>query len=108
MTLERIDVLVVDDDAAIRTMLCRALQHRGMVCREARDGIEALQSLESGDCAVILLDLMMPRMDGHAFIDRFSGSPEYGQRPIIFALSASDFSDLRRARADAVHALIRE
>ncbi|MEW6160110.1 MAG: response regulator, partial [Verrucomicrobiota bacterium] len=63
------EVLVVEDDAVIREMLRRALtKERWQVC-EAENGLVALERLKSSQPAVILLDLMMPQMDGFEFLD---------------------------------------
>ena len=108
MALSQVDVLIVDDDAAIRVMLRKSLQRLGLVCSEARDGVEALECLEKINCAVILLDLLMPRLNGHGFIEQFVGARKQDQFPIVFALSASGEEELRRCRADAVHAVVRK
>ena len=57
-------ILVVDDDASVRAMLGYVLDDEGYVVREAEDGAEALEELlvDPPDCMV--LDLMMPRIDG--------------------------------------------
>ncbi|HEY7126163.1 MAG TPA: response regulator [Ktedonobacterales bacterium] len=57
-------VLVVDDDAAIRKMLVDVLSLEGFSAETARDGREALALLEASNYQVVLLDLMMPIMDG--------------------------------------------
>lgn len=57
-------VLIVDDDAAIRKMLVDVLSLEGFAAETARDGREALALLEAGSYQVVLLDLMMPIMDG--------------------------------------------
>jgi CheY-like chemotaxis protein len=56
--------LVVDDDVAIRLLVTRILERRDFVVDSARDGAEAIQKLASEPYDVILLDLMMPRVDG--------------------------------------------
>jgi len=58
------DVLVVDDDTGTREMLRRALTREGWKVREAPDGVAGLEEAMRARPAVILLDLMMPRMDG--------------------------------------------
>jgi DNA-binding response OmpR family regulator len=57
-------ILVVDDDASVRAMLGYVLDDEGYLVREAEDGAEALEELlvDPPDCMV--LDLMMPRVDG--------------------------------------------
>jgi CheY-like chemotaxis protein len=56
--------LVVDDDVAIRVLVTHILQRRDFEVESARDGIEAIEKLATGSYDVILLDLMMPRVDG--------------------------------------------
>jgi CheY-like chemotaxis protein len=108
MALTQVDVLIVDDDAGIRLMLRKALQRFDLICSEARDGVEALHCLQTINCAVILLDLKMPRLNGHEFIEQFTATRTTDQRPVVFALSASGEDELRRSRADAVHAIVRK
>jgi len=57
-------VLVVDDDDAIRTLVERVLRREKFEVHSARDGHEAIEKLSRHDYATILLDLMMPRIDG--------------------------------------------
>jgi DNA-binding response OmpR family regulator len=57
-------VLVVDDDDAIRTMVERVLGREGFEVDHARNGLEAIQKIARNDYGAILLDLMMPRLDG--------------------------------------------
>ena len=108
MDQAQVDVLVVDDDDAIRKMLRTVLQRQGLTVAEARDGVEALERLENIDCAVILLDLMMPRLGGHGFVERFAESRRDDQCPVIFAVSASGDDELLRVRPEAVHAVVRK
>ena len=56
--------LVVDDDVAIRLLLTRILERRDFTVDTARDGAEAIHKVTAQPYAVILLDLMMPRVDG--------------------------------------------
>jgi len=57
-------VLVVDDDASVRAMLGYILDDAGYVVREAQDGDDALDELRSRPPECMVLDLMMPRVDG--------------------------------------------
>jgi CheY-like chemotaxis protein len=57
-------VLVVDDDDAIRTMVERVLLRERFQVDCARDGHEAIEKLSQNDYGTIVLDLMMPRIDG--------------------------------------------
>ena len=60
----RIRVLIVDDEADLRTALARRLTKRGAVVSQASDGQSALDSLEQESVDVVLLDVKMPGMDG--------------------------------------------
>jgi DNA-binding response OmpR family regulator len=62
-------VLVVEDDELLREALAEVLTDDGHEVRTATNGAEALGELESWDAEVIVLDLMMPVMDGFAFRD---------------------------------------
>jgi len=61
-------VLVVDDDEAIRIMVARVLRREKYEVDSARDGFEAIEKLAKNDYGTILLDLMMPRIDGHGVL----------------------------------------
>jgi CheY-like chemotaxis protein len=60
-------VLLVEDDAAIRHVVAEALADEGYAVREATDGRRALEHLAGWQPDLIVLDLMMPGMDGRAF-----------------------------------------
>jgi CheY-like chemotaxis protein len=62
-------VLVVDDDDAIRLTVADALQDEGYQVMTATNGREALERVESGPPDAIVLDLMMPIMDGWGFLE---------------------------------------
>lgn len=61
---DRYRALVVDDDAGIRILVSRVLSRNGFQVDSARDGAEAIEKMLQHDYAVIVLDLMMPRIDG--------------------------------------------
>jgi two-component system response regulator MprA len=65
-----VNVLVVDDQEAIRATLQTALDDEGFTVECASNGQEALEILERWKPCVILLDLMMPVMDGWAFCEQ--------------------------------------
>ena len=67
MTLAR-KALVVDDDAGIRLLVRRILMRNQFEVDVARDGGEAIEKIITGDYAVIVLDVMMPRIDGVAVV----------------------------------------
>jgi two-component system response regulator PilR (NtrC family) len=62
-------VLLADDDQAIRQLVCTILQREGLEVDCVADGQEAIEKLQQHEYAVVLLDLMMPRVDGFGVVD---------------------------------------
>ena len=61
---EKKRALVVDDDDPIRAMLAKVVERQDLSVDTARDGVEAIERIDEDGYSVILLDLMMPRVDG--------------------------------------------
>jgi two-component system, chemotaxis family, chemotaxis protein CheY len=76
-------VLVVDDDPDILEALSEILEAEGFEIRRARNGKEALERLEPEPPQLILLDLMMPVMDGWEFAQRMRQKPSVANIPLI-------------------------
>lgn len=90
-------VLVVEDDDATRAMLRDMLAKEGCEVELAEDGVAALAKLDAAKPDIILLDLMMPRMDGFELVEALRARPETAAIPIV-VLTAKDLSDGERAR----------
>lgn len=58
-------ILIVDDEPRIRDLIREHLQYAGFTCEEAGDGTAALSALSQGGIDLVILDIMMPFMDGH-------------------------------------------
>jgi CheY-like chemotaxis protein len=89
--------LVVEDDPATRELLRRALEQDGWTVEEAADGAEALERIEAQPPAVILLDLMMPRLDGFEVVDRLRAHDDWRRIPVI-VVTARDLTEADRRR----------
>ena len=76
-------VLVVDDDEGIRQMLTEMLHAEGFATAQARDGHEALAVAVAQPPRVILLDLLLPDLDGFAVLGRLRGLPQTRQVPVV-------------------------
>ena len=63
-------ILVVDDEASIRTLVRTALESAGYEVTTARDGCEAIALLAASDFDLVLLDVMMPKLSGLGVIDQ--------------------------------------
>ncbi|HEX6368928.1 MAG TPA: response regulator [Longimicrobium sp.] len=90
-------VLLVDDDAVARALTRKVLEKEGWKVCEAANGVEALECLERERPNLILLDLMMPVMDGFEFAEHVRLHDEWSSIPIV-VLSARDLSAADRLR----------
>jgi CheY-like chemotaxis protein len=90
-------VLVVDDDVEVRQLLRRMLEPEGYAVVEADNGRVALERLRDGTPAVVLLDLMMPEMDGFDFVAEFRRHAAWRAIPIV-VITAKDLSREERER----------
>lgn len=87
-------ILVVDDDADIRESLVEILTSEGFSTVSAGNGREALQLLRQGSLqpCLILLDLMMPVMDGFQFLEERNKDPSLADTPVVI-ITAAGVSD---------------
>jgi GAF domain-containing protein/CheY-like chemotaxis protein len=90
-------VLVVDDDAEVRQLLRRMLESEGFAVVEAENGRVALERLGGGSPSLILLDLMMPEMDGFEFVTELRRHEGWRAIPIV-VITARDLSRDDRER----------
>ena len=99
-------VLIVEDDERTREMLRRTLQKEGWQVREAANGRLGLEQLAHGLPGLILLDLMMPEVDGFGFMQELRKRPECAQVPVI-VITAKDLTeeDRRRLSGDVARIL---
>lgn len=90
-------ILLVDDERSIRT-ICRVnLEGDGLAVTEATDGSEALEAVKEERPSLVLLDVMMPGIDGWGVAEELAADDETREIPVVF-LSA------RAAHEDRVHA----
>ena len=92
-------VLVVEDDAEMRELLQRFLQNEGWVVVEAQNGREALDRISENKPELILLDLMMPTMDGFEFLEELRKHTAWLSIPVL-VITAKDLTAEERRRLD--------
>jgi signal transduction histidine kinase/CheY-like chemotaxis protein len=92
-------VLLVEDDETTREMVRRTLEGEGWLVTEAENGRVALECLEVQTPDLILLDLMMPEMDGFEFVSRLHQREEWRSIPVI-VVTAKDLSTDDKQRLD--------
>jgi|SRR6185295_5133803 len=105
-TMNRRDVLIVDDDASLCRTLEAAVNRLGLTSDIAGDGAEALVRIAAAQYSLVLLDLVMPKVDGGEFVTELAKleavSPE---RPIILMMTAFPVND-RPELATRIQAVI--
>ena len=87
-------LLVVDDEAKIREMIRKYAEFEGHEVTEASDGFEAVRMTEEQEFDLIIMDVMMPVMDGHTATKkiRMSGHAD-AENVLIVAMTANAFAD---------------
>ena len=98
-------VLVVDDDAGIRKLLCTVLHGRGLSVDEAEDGQAALDLIETQKYGVIVLDLVMPVIDGFVVVEKLANVMP---RPVVLVISGADHGVVEQLDPAAVHGIVRK
>jgi signal transduction histidine kinase/CheY-like chemotaxis protein len=101
-------ILVVDDDAGLREILRRNLQEDGWRVLEAENGAEALDRLGQERPAAVILDLIMPVMDGFEFILRYSQVAEWLSIPVLVLTAKDPTPDERRRLEGQVVRVLRK
>jgi two-component system OmpR family response regulator len=84
------DILIVDDDPAIRSVVRVALEKAGMTVADARDGRGALQAIAENHCDLVVLDVGMPDMDGFACCRAIRANSNV---PVLFLTAQDDEID---------------
>lgn len=100
-------ILIIEDDPAIRSLLVAILRRESLEVDAAIDGIDALDKIRRTRYRVLLVDLMMPRMNGIDFIAAYSALPSCDA--VVIVTTAFDGNAVRRLAPDLasrVHAII--
>jgi len=87
LTKEKRRILVVDDEQTVRDILQRTLEKEGYDVITAANGQEALDKISQFDVSLVLLDIMMPGLDGFEVLDRI---PPYLNIPVIMLSGIRD------------------
>ncbi|KQW51347.1 MULTISPECIES: PAS domain S-box protein [unclassified Roseateles] len=94
-------VLVVDDEASSRELMCAALQAAGIEAVAVASGAEALRRLPALEPGAVVLDLMMPGIDGFQVLHELRSDPRWAELPVIvwtaLSLTAEDIEALVRS-----------
>jgi DNA-binding response OmpR family regulator len=93
--VSKLKVLVADDEPALRKLLKTNMELEGYETLEASNGAEVLECVERDNPDIILLDIMMPVMDGWEVMTALAANPEYSQKVILVSAKASDDAQLQ-------------
>jgi two-component system KDP operon response regulator KdpE len=94
---QRFIILVVDDDPDIVEAITTVLESiEDYDVRTARDGVECIQQVKEDTPDLLILDLLMPRMDGFAVVRDLRGNPRYRKLPIMILTSVREDASYRR------------
>jgi signal transduction histidine kinase/CheY-like chemotaxis protein len=89
------EILVVEDDDAIREMISRTLEKEGWTVDQAQNGRVGLERIAAATPGLILLDLMMPEMDGFEFIEALRKNESWRKIPVV-VVTAMDLGEKER------------
>jgi class 3 adenylate cyclase len=89
-------ILVVDDDRVNRTLLTRSLTASGHEVRTAENGREALEALRESPVDVVLLDIVMPELDGIGALEQIKNDADLQDVPVIMISALDDYDSVVR------------
>lgn len=97
-------ILVVDDEEDVRTLISRILAEKGYEVDQARNGEEALERLQARRPDLMVLDLMMPEVDGWEVLRRLRALPD--PPPVVIVTALGDYSALSRGIREGASAYV--
>ncbi len=98
------DVLVVDDEPYLCDLMSDVLEAEGHEVRKASNGLEALEQIRKRKPQLVLLDMMMPVMDGWEFSSKLRSNPEWADIPVV--IITADYNVPRKQHATGAKAVI--
>jgi adenylate cyclase len=97
-------VLVADDDAVIREILTSVLEQQSLHVDCAEDGRQALELMRENQYSVVLLDLLMPEMNGFEVLENLDDD----LRPVVLVVTGADQSTVAELDSRIVHGIVRK
>ena len=99
-------ILLVDDDPRLVNIVAMYLNIEGYEVATAQNGEEGLQEIEAQQPDLVILDVMMPGMDGLEACRRIRGNPQTANLPVLMFSALSGEDDIERARLAGANHLI--
>lgn len=98
MSNENFNLLVVDDNLMERLKLSRALQAQGYTVDAASDGRQALEMLRAQRFDLVLLDLVMPEVDGYQVLETMQSENALREIPVVIVSGFDDMESVQRCK----------
>lgn len=95
-------ILVIDDDPSVRSLVADSLEIEGYEVCTAEDGFAGLRAIESQKPDCVLLDVMMPGLDGHQVLQRIRAAEERPSLPVVMLTAYSDDATAWQAWTEGV------
>jgi len=102
---DRPSILIVDDDPDILDGIIMILESKDYELRTARDGVQCLENLSEGVPDLLILDLLMPRMDGWGVIREVRKDNRYLNMPIMILTTVIEDASRRRYELETGHSM---
>ena len=102
---ENLSILIVDDDPDILDGILIILESRDYHLRTARDGLQCIDLLKEEVPDLLILDLLMPRMDGWGVIRKVRSDPRYEKMPIMILTTVIEDASRRRYELETGHSM---
>src|SRR5688572_33132735 len=100
MSDKKVKVLIVDDDAFLSGIYATKLELEGFQVVSARDGEEGLKAAMREKPDLILLDVLMPKLDGFEVLKRLKAEAEFKATPVIMLTNLGQKEDIEKGLAD--------
>jgi DNA-binding response OmpR family regulator len=95
-------ILVIDDDPSVRVLVADVLEAEGYTVTAAEDGFAGLRSIDADRPDCVVLDVMMPGLDGHAVLQRIRAADGGPDLPVVMLTAAADDAQAWRAWTEGV------
>ena len=95
-------ILVIDDDPSVRSLVADSLEIEGYEVHTAEDGFSGLRAIEAHKPDCVLLDVMMPGLDGHQVLQRIRSAEERPALPVVMLTAYSDDATAWQAWTEGV------
>jgi DNA-binding response OmpR family regulator len=100
-------VLIVDDDPVVRALLVWTLERHSLTVDQASDGLAALALIKEHQYSVIVLDLVMPLLDGFGVLKALDG-PSMASPPVVLVITGADRRAMDHLDPQRIHGIVRK